>query len=384
MTFLLAGVSVRALAQSAVRAGYRIVAADYFGDSDLEALAPCRSLLRQGQAPYDARALPALVAGLAYDAVAYVANLENHPAVVTALAGGRPVVGNSPETLMRVRHWPTLRRVCAEEGLAMPPTLFPGEEGQAAPQARWLKKPVKSGGGHGIAFWDGRPLTAGWYLQAHVAGPSASAVVAADGRDCVVLGISEQRIGDPVLGAHGFRHCGNIAPLAPELGGGDVLTEAVTEMAARLTRHFGLHGVYGIDFIVALGHDGAPRPVFLEVNPRPTASAELLEERGLAAVFDVHVTASSGQLPLPPPKPANGPYFAKGIVFAARACRIPRDGSWLRPELRDVGRPGDAIAPGRPICSVLTQGETRQGSLASLHAIARELTHTLESEGNAS
>jgi predicted ATP-grasp superfamily ATP-dependent carboligase len=383
MTFLLAGVSVRALAQSAVRAGYRIVAADYFGDSDLEALAPCRSLLRQGYASYDARALPGLVAGLEYNAVAYVANLENHPGVVTALAGGRPVVGNSPETLMRVRHWPTLRRVCAEEGLAMPPTLFPGEEKQAASQARWLKKPVKSGGGHGIAFWDARPLTSGWYLQAHVPGPSASAVVAADGRDCVVLGISEQCIGDPVLGAHGFRHCGNIAPLAPELGGGDALTQAVSDMAARLTRHFGLRGVYGIDFIVALGHDCAPRPVFLEVNPRPTASAELMEESGQAAVFDVHVAASSGLLPSPP-KPANGPCLAKGIVFAARACRIPKDGSWLRPELRDVGRPGDTIAPGRPICSLLTQGETRKEALAGLHAIARELTHTLESEGNAS
>ena len=36
---LLAGVSTRALAESAVRAGYRVVAVDAFGDADLRAVA---------------------------------------------------------------------------------------------------------------------------------------------------------------------------------------------------------------------------------------------------------------------------------------------------------------------------------------------------------
>ncbi len=383
MTFLLAGVSVRALAQSAVRAGYPVVAADYFGDADLAGLVAGRSLLRHGQTPYDARGLPGLARGLEYGALAYAANLENHPRVVRALAGGRPIAGNTPEVLAQARHWPTLRRVCAEEGLAMPPTLFPGEEGQATARADWLRKPVKSGGGHGIGFWDGRPLARGWYLQAWLAGVSASTVFAADGRESVVLGVSEQIVGDRELGAHGFRHCGNIMPLAPELGGGEALTLALADMAARLTRRFGLRGVCGLDCIVTAGPDG-PRPVLLEINPRPTASAELIEERGLGSVFDTHVRAAAGRLPAPADWPENGGYLAKGIAFARQPCRLPEDTGWRRPELRDVGRPGDAIAPGRPICSIVLPGATRRAALEGLYAAARGLERDLASKEKAS
>ncbi|WP_428565256.1 MAG: ATP-grasp domain-containing protein [Solidesulfovibrio sp. DCME] len=384
MTFLLAGVSVRALAQSAVRAGYPVVAADYFGDADLAGLVAGRSLLRHGQTPYDARGLPGLARGLEYGALAYAANLENHPRVVRALAGGRPIAGNTPEVLAQARHWPTLRRVCAEEGLAMPPTLFAGEEAKARNQIEWLRKPVKSGGGHGIGFWDGRPLARGWYLQAWVAGVSASAVFAANGRESVVLAVTEQVVGDPKLGAHDFRHCGNIEPLAPELGGGPALTEALADMAGRLTRRFGLRGVCGLDCIVAHEPDGSPRPMLLEINPRPTASAELVEERRLASVFDVHVRAAAGNLPAPPARPENAGYLAKGIAFARRPCRIPEDTAWRRPGLRDLGHPGDAIAPGRPICSIVLPGATRRAALEGLHAAARDLERHLAPKENAS
>jgi len=374
MIFLLAGVSVRALAQSAARAGYPIVAADYFGDSDLASVAPCRSLSRplsgKGRERYSAWDLPGLAEGFVYDALAYVANLENHPRVVADLARGRPIAGNDPETLIRARHWPTLRQVCAEEGLTMPPTLFPGEETQAGSRPRWLRKPVKSGGGHGIGFWDGKPLGRDWYLQAWTPGTTASAVVAANGRESVVLGVSEQIVGDRELGAHGFRHCGNIMPLAPELGDGDALLAAVADMAARLTRRFGLRGVYGLDFIVAFDANGYPVPALLEINPRPPASAELIEERGLGSVFDIHVKASSGFLPKPAEKSTDVGYTAKGIAFASLPCQIPENGVWKTPELRDVGRPGDAIAAGCPICSIVTRGATRKAALSSLYAAA--------------
>jgi predicted ATP-grasp superfamily ATP-dependent carboligase len=375
MTFLLAGISVRALAQSAARAGYRIAALDYFGDSDLPDAFPRRSLKGQGRAYYDARHLPDLADGLDYDGLVYAANLENHPRVLRQLADGRPIVGNGPEVLRKARCWPELRRVCAEEDLPLPPMILPGETAPSAPQARWLRKPTKSGGGHGIDFWDGRPLDAGSYLEAWIPGVAASAIFAADGRDCVILGISEQCIGHAALGARGFRHCGNILPLAPECGGGPELEAAVARMAAVLTGRFGLRGVCGLDFIVERGPRGVPRPVLLEINPRPTASAELVEERCLFSVFDAHVKASSGILPSAPP-PADG-YFGKGIAFAGRACRIPEDNAWLLPGLRDIGRSGDAIAPGQPVCSILVQGASRREALQALHAAALHIEQSL-------
>ena len=377
MEFLLAGLSVRALAQSAVRAGYRVAAVDHFGDRDLAGLVPHRSLLRDLGAAFKAQALPGLAAGLDYQALAYVSNLENHPEVVRDLAGHRPVIGNSPEVLGRVRHWPTLRRVCAEQGLAMPETLFPGEETRAAPGLAWLRKPILSGGGHAIRPWDGLPLGPGWYVQAKVPGVDASAVFVANGRTSVVLGLCEQIIGDRRLGAKGFRHCGNVFPLAPDLGGTERMLAAVQDMADSLTRSFGLRGVCGLDFMVASGPDGAARPVLLEVNPRPTSSAELIEEAGLASIFAAHVQAMAGILPA---RPKHGPvreYLAKGIAFARQAMVLPEEEAWMTAGLRDVGYPGDAIAPGQPICSILTRGRDRREALENLFAAGRTLRRNL-------
>ena len=384
MKFLVAGVSTRALAQSAVRAGYRVAAVEHFGDRDLAGRIECRSLLRDRGTGFSARALPALAAGMDYDALTYVSNLENHPDVVRELAGGRPVYGNSPEVLSRARHWPTLRRVCAEEGLTMPDTLFPGEEARAARGVDWLRKPTASGGGHGIRLWEGRALEPGWYIQARTPGVSASAVFVANGKQSVVLGLSEQILGDARLGARGFRHCGNVFPLAPELGGGEALRAAVEDMVARLTRRFGLCGVGGVDFLVSADQAGLPRPVLLEINPRPTASAELVEESGLASIFDVTVKAQSGLLP---PRPAEQPvpeYFAKGIVFARSLSVIPQTSAWMTEGLRDVGFPGDQILPGRPVCSILTRGRDRQSALDGLYAAARTLWQTIRRNGKPS
>jgi predicted ATP-grasp superfamily ATP-dependent carboligase len=342
------------------------MAVDHFGDQDLAGLIPQRSLARDLGLPFKARALTKLVAGMRYEALAYVSNLENHPNVVRELAGSRTVFGNSPEVLTRVRHWPTLRRVCAEEGLTMPETLFHGEEIKASRKHSWLCKPVLSGGGHGIKAWDGLALAQLSYLQARVEGVNASAVFAADGETSVVLGLCEQIIGDRRLGAGGFRHCGNIFPLAPELGGGEELFTAVQKMTDCLTRRFTLRGVCGVDFMVTTDPDGRPCPELLEVNPRPTSSAELIEEAGLLSIFETHIRAMNGVLPPKPDWRATGEYLAKGIVFASRSLVLPHEDVWLTPELRDLGYAGDMIAAGQPVCSLLTRGENRRAALKNL------------------
>ncbi len=377
MKLLLAGVSARALAQSAVNAGYHVEALDYFGDRDLSGLVKGRSLSRVQDTSYSARDLPDLAQGMSYDALVYVANLENHPDVVNELAGGRPVFGNPPNVLREVRHWPTLRRVCAEEHLAMPLTLFPGEESCASPGTSWLRKPVRSGGGHGIRKWDRASLKPNSYLQALVPGVSASAVFAANGRQCTVLGLSEQLIGQSGLGAGGFRHCGNVMPLAPELGGGPEFFKAVQGMLDVLTRRFQLRGICGADFIVVRDKNDSPVPMLLEINPRPSSSAELLERAAALSVFDIHVSSSAGILP--PGSNGDfrgfpgGMYHAKGIVFAQKHSIIPEAMPEIGCDLCDVGQPGDMVSPGRPICSILTSAHDRVSALQRLHAAAQAL-----------
>lgn len=372
MKVLLAGVSVRALALSATRGGHEVACLDHFGDSDLPAGAFCRSILREFGGGYDARKLIKLAHDVEYDALAYVANLENHPDLVRRLAGNRPVIGNHPDILKKARHWPIVRQVCDQEGIPMPPTLFPGEEHKAMSGLPWLRKPVKSGGGHSIRPWDGEGLDDGHYLQAGLGGVPASAVFAADGTRCRVLGVSEQLISIPNLGAGGFRYCGNVFPLAPVLGGGTILNAKIAALAQKLTARFGLRGVNGLDFLVETDEHGKPSPILLEINPRPTASAELMEESLGINIFNAHLASASGRLPDDPGGPHRS-YTAKGIVYAQSDVAVPDTAHWTSNNRRDVPHPGQRIARGQPICTVLARGPDRRTCLAELVRAAHEV-----------
>src|SRR5512134_2857206 len=100
---LLVGLTIRMLAELAVPAGYTVTALDYFGDFDLQALCPGRSLLRDYGQAYSVPALVNAASDIAASAVVYSANLENFPQAVTRLAQGRQLLGNTPETLVLVR-----------------------------------------------------------------------------------------------------------------------------------------------------------------------------------------------------------------------------------------------------------------------------------------
>ena len=173
---LIAGVSTRALAVSAARAGYRVTAVDAFGDVGSSrrgrgAPAPPRRC---------ARFTPAAAAaarGRARDAptlVAYTSNFENHPDAVAALARGRRLLGNPPAVLARVRnpHRPRCGR-SRRRGFAVPDDPRERADAVARRSARWLLKPRRSGGGHGTAAWSrGRPVSRGAYLQERIARPA--------------------------------------------------------------------------------------------------------------------------------------------------------------------------------------------------------------------
>src|SRR5260370_12820853 len=99
---LIAGVSTGGFAESAVRAGYEVVAVDGFGDLDLRARAAVVRLAR-GAGGFSARAAVAAARRLRRDAVCYVASFENHPGAVAALARRGALWGNPPAGLARVR-----------------------------------------------------------------------------------------------------------------------------------------------------------------------------------------------------------------------------------------------------------------------------------------
>jgi predicted ATP-grasp superfamily ATP-dependent carboligase len=311
---------------------------------------------------------------LDFDALVYVANLENHPDSVEDLARGCRLLGNSPNTLRQVRDWRTLRVYCRDAGLSFPATRLPGEDVDLA--VRWLRKPVHGGGGYGIRFWDGNRLDAEHFLQAHVVGRAGSAAFVADGQRSVLIGLAEQLIGREELGPQGFAWCGNILPLEIPAAERSKIIDDVAVMVSALTRRFGLRGVNGIDFVVTRTSDGALRPTLVEVNPRYTASMELVEQAYGLNVFSLHAEAMTGRLPdfsLAERLWSQRLSFGKAIVYARRTVTMPETATWVERGRRDIPFPGERIGAGHPVCTVLAEGESRAECWKHLLAKAGEV-----------
>lgn len=374
---LIVGLSTRAIAESAAKGGCHVITLDYFGDRDQKELVQNYSLMRDFQLGFSAEALLQASRQLQFNAVAYVSSLENHPDVVEELAKGHLLLGNTPESLREVRHWPTLRSFCRAAGIPFPATVLYNE---APPErGRWLCKPVKSGGGHGISFWLGKPLDQDHLLQEYIPGTHASAAFVANGRDCVLLGVAEQLIGREQLGARRFTWCGNIVPLTLPPGDWRVLVDALEGMAVKLTRHFGLRGVNGLDFVLA-HHQGRPIPYLVEVNPRYTGSMELVEWAYGLSIFDLHRRSFMEELPdFSLPRDVGQPAFhGKGIVYATRDVVMPETAAWRAKDRRDIPCPEEKIGAHHPICTVLAQGTSRDQCWHSLLAAAELVWREVE------
>ena len=382
MSILVVGLSTRAIADSAFNAGYRIVTVDHFGDRDQKEKIENHSLLRDFKIPFSARGLLAASRRLEFRSVGYISNLENYPEIVAELSKRGRLLGNAPEVLRKARDWRQLRRLCFEEGIPTAETLLPGEEKKADRVSRWLLKPVRSGGGHGIRFWDGSPVKEADVLQGFVEGRPASAAFVADGKNSVVIGVSEQLIGCRELGARKFAWCGNILPLRLDRPGAAAFFETVEAMAARLTRCLGLRGVNGLDLVAADDADGCPIPYLVEVNPRYTGSMELVESAYGLNVFSLHLDAMAGRLPRfsLAQRMQDRPFTGKGIVFARRSCIVPEAMGGVEQGRRDIPFPGDLIKAGHPICTVFGRGDTRQSCLGNLWANARAVRREIGDE----
>jgi predicted ATP-grasp superfamily ATP-dependent carboligase len=398
---VIAGVSARAAAESAARAGFDVTAIDAFADLDQHPSVRSRSIPR----PFTARAAARAARSIACDAAAYLSNFENHPDDVRTLAAGRQLWGNPPAVLRRVRDPMCLARALRDRGIAGPEVRLPparvalprasptavaevmavrrsfirrrkqGEGGRpdttgdvrhpgtTTDHHEWLVKPLASGGGHAVRPWHrGMPVPRDCYLQELIAGTPGSIVfVAAAGR-AAPLGVSHQLIGDRAFGATGYQYCGNILASARE---DDALVDAACTLARAVSEEFGLAGVNGIDFVARDAH-----PYAVEVNPRWTASMELVERAYGLSVFASHAAAcADGTLPdFDVVHARRGPRAAgKAVVFAREDVTIGDTYAWIGDAtVRDVPHPGERIRAGRPVCTVFAAGDDRASCYVAL------------------
>ena len=345
---LIAGVSTRAAAESAGRAGYGVTAFDAYGDLDHHPSVHVVSLPRDLGVSFTAHAAARAARAVSGDAVAYLSSFENHPRAVRTLAGGRALWGNPPDVLRRVRDPFLLAASLRQRGITVPHTLD-----WAPPAGRWLVKPRRSGGGHGVRRWnEHESVPTGCYLQEMIDGTPGSIVFVATSGRVVPLGITLQLVAEPAFGAGGYRYCGSLLPARDD--DMDSIVEPACALAAAVAEEFQLVGVNGIDFIAK---DDVP--YVTEVNPRWSASMELVERAYEISVFGIHAAACvSGTLPDFDLRAARhrARVWGKAIVFARGSAVAPDTRPWLDDRtVRDVPHPGESFAAGQPICTVLAE-----------------------------
>jgi predicted ATP-grasp superfamily ATP-dependent carboligase len=121
-------------------------------------------------------------------------------------------------------------------------------------------------------------------------------------------------------------------------------------------------------------------PYVLEINPRYSASMELIERGGRLSVFEAHVAACGRALPSFEPAPMPE-VLGKAILYARQEVIVGDSGRWLlRDDVRDLPFPGERIRRGHPVCTVFARGADSVTCYARLVAAASALEQELEQE----
>ena len=357
------GAAARAFTASAVRAGYRVYAADLFGDLDLQAAAAATACVRDITDGYP-KGLVAAVRSFPAAAFCYVGAMENHPAVIDAIARERQLLGSLPEAFAAVRNPWSLRRLARDAGLESPecrtdPHGLPRD-------GSFLAKPLAGAGGRGIAPWDAAarmPVDESvWQRRIFGDAWSASYVVAAAG--CRLVGASRQLIGLPWCYGRPFAYCGSIDEPLDGVPIGIRRQFAAFEPALAAC---GLRGVIGVDAIV----DASAAVWVIEVNPRPCASMELIERATGASIAATHLAACAGDATKPAASQATSLRWAKAVLYAPRELAV--DSAWLdriaawqrdwsagtgQPAIADIPAPLRTVPAGGPVCTLFAAAAT--------------------------
>jgi uncharacterized protein len=187
-----------------------------------------------------------------------------------------------------------------------------------------------------------------------------------DGVNAVVLGVTEQLVGRRLFGVRGYRWCGNVVPPRLPPGEREALLLQSRAICACLANAFALRGLFGVDLV----WDGE-RAWTVEVNPRPTASLEAIEAANGVRTFDAHLRACAAELPRIEPEPVRA--AGKAVLFATDDVVVGDSKRWMERGVRDVPHPGERIAAGRPICTVVTTATTPHDVMAGLEEEAGRL-----------
>jgi len=366
-TVLIAAFSGRALAQSARRAGYEPLVADAFGDLDMrEAAADFRVIDGAVQKGFRTKPLVAALDDLIQSAerppigLVLGSGFEDKPRLVAALGSRYRLLGSDAATLHACKDPSKFFATLDRLHIAHPET-------QTAPPADtrdWISKRVGGSGGRHIRICRGRQnARPRRYFQKLLEGERLSigglfAIRATGGGGCLVA-VTRQWMSPTA--EQPFRFGGAVS--RPDVDRD--LYARLASSASSAATILNLVGMASFDFIVSGGSH-----YLLEVNPRPGASLDVLDEED-GYLFSAHVAAWNGDYFSSCARPAR-PARAAAILHADRGPIVLGDAPW--PEWSaDRGAPGSFVPKGAPLATAFAEAPTADAAEALARARLAEL-----------
>ncbi|MFK7821141.1 MAG: ATP-grasp domain-containing protein [Planctomycetaceae bacterium] len=333
---LILGASARAAAESATRAGWSVVASDMFGDIDLRRISefvPIDNYPIDFKRVIEAFDLPTI----------YTGGLENYSDLLDPI---RTLWGNRSEQLTKSRDpfWWTPR--LHELGINIA-TVYrhdsPTPNGKPV-----LKKPLHSAGGNGVELVpQNQSVGSDHYLQEFIQGDVLSAVFIGSRGDCRLCGVTQQVIWPGLTGTD-FAYGGSVGPVELSRNALDQLEL----IGSFLNSEAGLRGIFGVDFV--LRSDDSVTPI--EINPRYTASVEVLEIGFSQSLLLPHHAAFKGEA-YPMSNRQEPQFVAKIILYASDRTvidhNLDQQDMPVGVRLADIPSAGSVIDANHPICTVV-------------------------------
>jgi len=252
------------------------------------------------------------------------------------------LIGNSATTLHILKSPQHFFPLLDELKLTHPKTSF------TLPKktANYLVKSPEGMGGIHIYYLKNDELRKdSQYYQQYIAGEQGSILFLANGSAAQGISINQHHLAPTTLTPFRLGGITSSWILSTE-------QQTYLELAVNnITAETGLLGLNSLDFILSKHNE----IYLLEVNPRPSRSAELIDDP--TELLQHHLNACQGFLPSKPLVSATNTSLK--IIYASHNLIIPTDMNW--PDTcSDLGTVNSFIPKGAPICTSLIRGNIDQ------------------------
>lgn len=361
---LVASCSARVLADSARKAGIRVVSLDHYADRETRDVSERAFAIVRDGGGFDRDVLLDTALRWAppqHYPLIYGSGFDSDPPLLVELAMGREVIGNPPAVHQLFREPRQFFELLDRCDIQHPSICFD----RPTDPENWLIKSGCSEGGKRVRFCAEESAGPSDYYQRTVQGDACSLLFLANGTSAVAIGFNTMWTVQHAPYRFLFVGAVNHVVLS------DSQRRQLEGYVLKLVESTGLRGINSLDFLV----DARGKPQVIEVNTRPSATMALYDADYPQGILAAHIRACRGDLTSKLP----------GCGLRAFRTVLARDQIAVGSRLvwpdwcADKPVSGEVIQPGQPVCTILAQAANSADVTGLIHSRTRQLESLLQS-----